>query len=93
MSPVPVNVALQGYEDVIESVIGSGAAISNVDGQWFGSIDEFQVGDAYYIEVAEYVDFQWGGISVPTTQSTTSGHTDRLNIPPTQRNKNFRRRR
>ena len=72
MSPVPVNVALQGYEDVIESVIGHAEALSNVGGQLVGSIEEFQVGTAYYIKVTEYVDFQWGGISEPTTSSAES---------------------
>ena len=59
MSSVSIDVALQGYEDVIEGVIGEGVAASNLNGNWIGSLSEFQVGKGYWFKVNQDITFQY----------------------------------
>ena len=72
MSSVPVDVALQGYEDVIESIISEGEAVSNLNGNWVGSLSEFQVGDGYWFKVNQDTTFQYNLMS---TFSTSQNYT------------------
>jgi hypothetical protein len=58
---------LQGYEDVINGVIGYGEAVSIIDGTWFGSLSEFQVGSGYWFQVNQDVAFQYNLMSTSST--------------------------
>lgn len=78
--PVSPTEALLGFETIIEQVITEADALSNVNGEWVGSINEFEVGKGYWVEVNQDVDFQWG--------SSEPFDISNLSTP----NKKFRRR-
>ena len=68
MSSVPIDVALQGFEYAIEEVITEELAIVNLDGNWVGSLSEFEVGKGYWFKVNQDVyDFQYNLMSTSST--------------------------
>ena len=67
MSSVPIEVALQGYEDVIIGIIGEGQAASNFDGNWVGSLSEFKVGYGYWVKFNQATTFQYNLMSTSST--------------------------
>jgi len=66
-TPIPIAEALQGYEDVINGVIGYGEAVSMLDGSWWGSLSEFKVGGGYWFQVNQDVTFQYNLMPVSST--------------------------
>jgi hypothetical protein len=71
-SPIPIGVALQGYEGVIDAVLGSGVAANNINGNWVGSLSELQVGKGYWFQVNQDTPFQYNLMS---TSSTSQNYT------------------
>jgi hypothetical protein len=77
--PMDVSVALAGYEDDIDGVIGNGIACANFGGYFAGSLTEFEPNHGYWIKTSADVDLVYGsGDYVPLDDdddTTTTGCT------------------
>ena len=76
-----VDVALDGYEDVISGVITEGVATINIGGgTWIGSLTTFERDIGYWvIALQDIPNFQYG---TPQTQSTSSYTYMNVSLPP-----------